>query len=134
MNIGLGKQAVPAVINRCQCHGLRVVMMQKSPVSIMPIKISEERIHYKHIPEVFQQLRGVDILLFSNGIQDVFQLCPRAVMLRINDRVFDRAEVEQFTSIHSKILADTDDVGFSAHIEGSKDRLLSRHADHVSLV
>lgn len=91
----------------------------------MPIKISEERIHRKHIPEVFQQLHGVDISLLFNGIQNVFQLCPSAAMLGINDRVFDRAEVDQLASIRGKILAGTDDFGFSTHIEGSKDRLLA---------
>ena len=51
--IRLWKQAAAAVINRSNFRYISFFIIKKSPVTIMPVKISQKSIDNKHIPEMF---------------------------------------------------------------------------------
>ena len=97
----------------------------------MPVKITEERIHHKHIPEVFQQKLWVNELLLLNRFQHIRQLCSSSVMLRIDDRILDGTEVEQALPAGGKVLAGTH--GFRFALDGivAEDRFLRRNPQHI---
>ena len=52
--IGLREQTPSAVIDWGDGCCLRCVVVKETPVAIVPVKVSEEGIHDKYIPEVFQ--------------------------------------------------------------------------------
>lgn len=37
----------------------------------MPVKVTQQCVNYKYIPEMFQQDGWINILLFLNGIQNI---------------------------------------------------------------
>ena len=97
----------------------------------MPVEVSQECVNHKDIPEMLQELDGIDKLLLLDGFQNVLQLGAGSVVARVDDGIFDGAEVIQAASVGSKVLAGTDNLGFSTHIVSAKDSLLGIDADHI---
>ena len=97
-----------------------LVVVKKSPVSIVAVKISEQRIHDKDIPEMLPQFYRRYILLLVNGVHHIFQFRAAAVAIRVENCVFDRAEVEQALAACCKVLAGTDNFCFAFNRKGSK--------------
>ena len=86
--ICLRKQAATAIENRGNFCSVGLVVVKKSPVSIVAVKISEQRIHDKDIPEMLPQFYRRYILLLVNGVHHIFQFRAAAVAIRVENCVF----------------------------------------------
>ena len=69
--IGLRQYTASTVIDRRKRDIAIAGIDQKSPIPIVPVEISQKRIHHEYVPEMVKQsFRGNKLLLF-NGLQNV---------------------------------------------------------------
>ena len=125
----IDNMVIPSADMMCIFSG--VIIIQKSPVSVVPVKITQQRIRNKHIPEMCPKNRRRDILLPVDGIHDVIQLRSAAVAVGIENRILDGTEVEQALPAGGKVLAGTH--GFRFALDGivAEDRFLRRNPQHI---
>ena len=91
--IRLREKTAFAVKNRSDFCRIGLAVIKESPVPVMAVKIAEQCIHDKYIPEVFKQFFGVYEPLLFDGFQNVRQFCSAATMFRVDYSVFNRATV-----------------------------------------
>ena len=86
--IQLRIQAAAAVEYRSQGYHITHSIIEDAPVSIVSIPIADQGVYNEHIPKPFFQLLGIYGRLLMDGEQNIVQLCPVSVPLRINHLVF----------------------------------------------
>ena len=123
--ISLGQQTASAVKNWSDLGFCFDVIIEETPVPVVPVKVPKQRICDKHIPEMFSQKHGGYILLLVNGIHDVRKLRPAAVAVGVENGVFDRAEVKQSLSACGEVFTCADQFHFSLDRIGAKQGILS---------
>ena len=87
--VSLRKQTASAIKNRSNLRLALTIIIQKSPITVMTVKITEQCIHYKHIPEMLSQKLRRYIPLLIYCVQYIFKLRTASVTVRIKDGVFD---------------------------------------------
>ena len=80
-----------------------LVVVKESPVSIVAVKVSEQRIHDKDIPEMLPQFYRRYILLLVNGVHHIFQFRAASVAVGVENCVFNGAEIEQTLAACCKV-------------------------------
>ena len=91
--ISLGIQAAPAVIHRGNGNFVCRGIIEKTPVSVVPIPISDQRIYNEYIPKMLLQQCGRECCLILHGPHNVRQFCTIPAVTGIDHRVFQRGKV-----------------------------------------
>lgn len=127
--VSLRVQAAPTVIDRSEPHLVGTVIIQKTPVPIVPVPVPDEGIHDKHIPKPFQKAVTVYKGLFVNRLEDVYKLCPVSLSFRINHAVFEGGEIVQRDAWFRKVTAGDNDFLLSLYRIDPHQGFLNRDAD-----
>lgn len=103
--IRLGIEAAPAVVDWSQFHGIAGGVVEEPPIPVVPVPVSDQRIHNEHIPKTIQQLGCVHSRLRCNGMEDVGKFRAIPIALRVDDLVFQRCKVLEYDPRPGKVAA-----------------------------
>ena len=79
MLIRLGIKAATTVVDRGQRHLIRPGVIQKTPVSVMPVPVSDKSVHDKHIPKTLNKHTWVHDCLLLKGQKNIGEFRPISV-------------------------------------------------------
>ena len=108
--VSLREETAAAVKNRSHRCSICRFIIEESPVSVVAVKISQQCIGNKDIPEVFSKENRRNVLLLIDRIHDIGKFSPGPVAVRIKHGIFDRTEIEESFVCGRKILAGADKV------------------------
>ena len=125
------KQAASTVEHGGNRSRIRGIIIEESPVSIMPVKVSKQGVYNENIPEVFPQDGRGYILLFIDSIHHIREFCASTVAVRFQDGVLDRTEIKETFTSCCEVLTCTDNLFFVSDGIGAEHCLLGWDSNEI---
>ena len=97
----------------------------------MAVEVAEQCIYGKHLPKMLLQEDRVNILLFFNSFQNIFEFCTAAIRIRIQNRILNGTEIIKFLSVSGKVQTGTDNFLSASYCKCSQHGFLCFYFKHV---
>ena len=97
----------------------------------MAVKVSQQSIYCKHLPKMLLQEDRINILLFFNSFQNIFEFRTAAIRIRIQNRILNGTEIIKFLSVSGKVQTGTDNFLSAVYCKCPQHGFLCFYIKHI---